>query len=47
MNNQNKVWFVTGSNKGIGAAIVKEPLAQGYNVVAATRKMVEAKANLG
>ena len=47
MNMQNKVWFVTGANKGIGAAIVKEALVQGYNVVAAARKVEEAKANLG
>ena len=47
MNIQNKVWFVTGANKGIGAAIVKEALVQGYNVVAAARKVEEAKANLG
>ena len=47
MNMQNKVWFVTGGNKGIGAAIVKEALAQGYNVVAAARKPQEAEQNLG
>ncbi len=44
---KQKVWFITGGNKGIGAAIVKEALAQGYNVVAASRKTEEAKQNLG
>lgn len=47
MNSNQKVWFITGGNKGIGAAIVKEALAQGYNVVAASRKTEEAKQNLG
>jgi len=47
MNSDKKVWFITGSNKGIGAAIAKEALAQGYNVVAATRKTEEAEQNLG
>lgn len=47
MNTSQKVWFITGGNKGIGAAIVKEALAQGYNVVAASRKTEEAEKNLG
>lgn len=47
MSTNQKVWFVTGANKGIGAAIVKEALAQGYNVVAAARKTNEAERNLG
>lgn len=47
MDTNQKVWFITGSNKGIGAAIAKEALAQGYNVVSASRKIDEAKKNLG
>lgn len=47
MDVNQKVWFVTGSNKGIGAAIVKEALAQGYKVVAAARNIQEAEQNLG
>ena len=47
MNTNQKVWFITGGNKGIGAAIVKEALAHGYNVVAAARKIDEAEKNLG
>ena len=34
----NQVWFITGANKGLGAAIAKEALARGYNVVATARK---------
>jgi NAD(P)-dependent dehydrogenase (short-subunit alcohol dehydrogenase family) len=47
MNTNQKVWFITGGNKGMGAAIVKEALVQGYNVVAAARKIEEAELNLG
>lgn len=45
--NSNKVWFITGGNKGIGAAIVKEALASGYNVVAAARNIDGAKETFG
>jgi NAD(P)-dependent dehydrogenase (short-subunit alcohol dehydrogenase family) len=47
MNTNQKVWFITGGNKGMGAAIEKEALVQGYNVVAAARKIEEAEQNLG
>lgn len=47
MNTDKKVWFITGANKGMGAAIVKEALAQGYQVVAAARKVEEAESHLG
>jgi len=47
MTKNKKTWFVTGANKGIGAAIVKEALSQGYNVVATARKTDEAEQNLG
>lgn len=47
MGTNQKVWFITGGNKGIGAAIVNEALAQGYNVVATARKTEEAEKNLG
>lgn len=47
MSTIQKVWFVTGANKGIGSAIVKEALTQGYNVVATARKKEEAEQNLG
>lgn len=47
MMNDKKVWFVTGGNKGLGAAIVTEALAKGYNVVASARKPEEAEKTLG
>jgi NAD(P)-dependent dehydrogenase (short-subunit alcohol dehydrogenase family) len=31
------VWFVTGASRGLGAAIVREALARGHNVVATAR----------
>jgi NAD(P)-dependent dehydrogenase (short-subunit alcohol dehydrogenase family) len=34
----DQVWFITGANKGLGAAIAKEALDRGYKVVAAARK---------
>ena len=47
MNIQKKVWFVTGANKGLGAAIVKEALASGYQVVATARNAQSAEKELG
>lgn len=47
MNNNQKVWFITGGNKGLGAAMVKEALGNGYNVVASARNIDEAKETLG
>lgn len=44
---RKKVWFITGGNKGIGAAIVKEALAEEYQVIATTRNMEEAEKSLG
>lgn len=34
---KNKVWFVTGASKGLGLALVKNLLAQGYRVAATSR----------
>jgi NAD(P)-dependent dehydrogenase (short-subunit alcohol dehydrogenase family) len=47
MNSNQKVWFITGGNKGLGAAMVKEALANGYNVVAAARNIEGAEKTLG
>ena len=33
----NKVWFITGASKGLGLALVKKLLAQGYRVAATSR----------
>jgi NAD(P)-dependent dehydrogenase (short-subunit alcohol dehydrogenase family) len=37
-----KTAIVTGASQGIGAGIVKELLARGYNVVASARKMTQS-----
>lgn len=36
-----KVWFVTGASKGLGLALVRELLAQGYCVAATSRNKQE------
>lgn len=41
------VWFITGAGKGIGAAIAKEALINGYTVVAAVRNPESAQRALG
>ncbi|MGU3472564.1 SDR family oxidoreductase [Paenibacillus sp. D51F] len=46
-NTNDQVWLITGSNKGIGAAIAKEALNQGYKVVAAARKTEGMETKLG
>ena len=43
----DQVWFITGANKGLGAAITKEALYRGYKVVAATRNPERAGEILG
>lgn len=35
---KDQVWFITGANKGLGAAVAKEALDKGYKVVATARK---------
>ena len=47
MNINQKVWFITGGNKGLGAAMVKEALDKGYNVVASARSVEAAEKTLG
>ncbi|MDD2465580.1 MAG: SDR family NAD(P)-dependent oxidoreductase [Desulfobulbus sp.] len=48
MMEQNKhVWFITGANKGLGAAIAKEALECGFKVVAAARNPSSIKEVLG
>lgn len=41
------IWFVTGANKGLGAAVAKEALAKGYTVVAAARNRESLEKVLG
>lgn len=35
----NKVWLVTGASKGLGLALVKELIAQGYRVAGTSRSL--------
>ncbi|MFP5109277.1 SDR family NAD(P)-dependent oxidoreductase [Neobacillus sp. C211] len=46
-NRKNQVWFITGANKGLGAAIAKEALDNGYKVVATARKTGGMRETLG
>lgn len=43
MENQGKTWFVTGTSQGMGLILVKQLLAQGYNVVATARNLSSLK----
>jgi NAD(P)-dependent dehydrogenase (short-subunit alcohol dehydrogenase family) len=43
----DQVWFITGANKGMGAAIAKEALSRGYKVVATARNPESAGETLG
>ncbi|XZF12442.1 SDR family NAD(P)-dependent oxidoreductase [Chitinophagaceae bacterium MMS25-I14] len=46
MNNQ-KVWFVTGASKGLGLALVKRLIKEGYQVAATSRSVDELSAAVG
>ncbi len=37
--NNNKVWFVTGASKGLGLALVRKLLKEGYRVAATSRSV--------
>jgi NAD(P)-dependent dehydrogenase (short-subunit alcohol dehydrogenase family) len=48
MTQKNKqVWFITGANKGLGAAMAREALDRGYKVVATARNPESAEKILG
>ncbi len=44
--NTEKVWFVTGASKGLGLALVKQLLQEGFKVVATTRSIPALTAEL-
>jgi NAD(P)-dependent dehydrogenase (short-subunit alcohol dehydrogenase family) len=44
---KNKVWFVTGASKGLGLALVKKLLSQGYRVAATSRNLQELQKAAG
>jgi len=45
--NTRKTWLVTGASKGLGLALAKKLLAQGYQVAATSRTVDLLEANLG
>lgn len=45
--NTKKVWFVTGASKGLGLTLVKELLAQGYQVTATSRTQKSLEETIG
>ncbi len=47
MKNENRTWFITGTSQGIGLVLVKQLLAQGFNVVATARNAESLKKAVG
>ncbi|QHS60004.1 oxidoreductase [Chitinophaga agri] len=47
MGNQGKTWFVTGASQGIGLILVKQLLAEGYQVAATARNLDNLKKAVG
>jgi NAD(P)-dependent dehydrogenase (short-subunit alcohol dehydrogenase family) len=47
MKNDKKTWFITGTSQGIGLVLVKQLLAQGFNVVATARNVDSVKKAVG
>lgn len=44
---KNKIWFVTGASKGLGLALVKKLLKEGYRVAATSRNANELQQAVG
>jgi len=47
MNNNYKVWFITGAGRGMGVDFAKAALADGNKVIATGRNMTKVAAALG
>ncbi len=45
--NTKKVWYITGASKGLGLALVKKLLNEGYRVAATSRKAEQLKKAIG
>lgn len=45
--NTRKTWFITGASKGLGLALTKRLLSQGYNVAATSRTIDALKKAVG
>jgi len=44
---KNKIWFVTGASKGLGLALVKKLLKEGYRVAATSRNVNDLQQAVG
>jgi len=44
---KNKIWFVTGASKGLGLALVKKLIQEGYRVAATSRNIKELQTAVG
>ncbi|WP_207511768.1 oxidoreductase [Longitalea luteola] len=44
---KNKIWFITGASKGLGLALVKQLLQQGYRVAATSRNLQDLTKAVG
>jgi len=47
MENKGKTWFVTGASQGMGLVLVRQLLAEGYNVAATGRAIATLKKAVG
>jgi NAD(P)-dependent dehydrogenase (short-subunit alcohol dehydrogenase family) len=44
---KNKIWFVTGASKGLGLALVKKLIQEGYRVAATSRNVKDLQQAVG
>ena len=47
MDNQQKVWYITGASKGLGLSLVKQLLAAGIKVAATSRSLEDLRKAVG
>ena len=47
MDNQQKVWYITGASKGLGLSLVKQLLAAGNKVAATSRNLQDLEKAVG
>lgn len=47
MDNQQKVWYITGASKGLGLSLVKQLLAAGFKVAATSRSLSDLQQAVG
>ena len=44
---KNQVWYITGASKGLGLALAKKLLSEGYKVAATSRNKQELESAVG